>query len=129
MTKPPSRTGASLVIELKPTGLRHISPSVWIKYVALSHQGETEAPAATGTRMANPSPTHRSPKVNFVGLDGWRFPSASHNQANTGAIAITRIGCTDWNQAAGNTKLPICRLMLRSANRLSDDPACSNADQ
>src|SRR4051794_9748319 len=95
ITKPPSRAGASLVIELNPTGLRHNSPSVWMKYVPHSHQGETPTFAATGTSRANPKPAPTSPRVNFVGLDGCLLPITSHNHANTGAIKITSSGCTN----------------------------------
>ena len=31
MVSPAIRAGASLVIALKPTGLRHSSPTVWIR--------------------------------------------------------------------------------------------------
>ena len=55
--KPATRAGASFVIALNPTGLRHISPTVCRKYVPVSHHGETSAPAiaalAGGIRIAN----------------------------------------------------------------------------
>src|SRR5215467_6587397 len=97
--RPATRVGASLVIALKPTGLKHNSPSVCKKYVMVSHQGETSAPAAFalagGTRMAKDSPANRRPRENFAGLEGSRCRRAIHSQAKTGAWRITNIGCTN----------------------------------
>src|SRR6185295_9808785 len=47
ITWPTKRAGASLVIELKPTGLRHSSPKVWNRYVSISQVGNTFSPATT----------------------------------------------------------------------------------
>ena len=74
---------------------------------------------------ANPRPTNSNPNVNLVGLDGSRLRSATHSQAKTGARMIRIKGWTNWNQLAGNSKPNTLRLVLRSAKRFSEDPACS----
>src|SRR4051812_7231391 len=86
---------------------------------------------AAGTRMAKAKPAKSNPRVNLAGLDGSarRRPSASQIHANTGASATTKIGCTNWNQPAGNSQPMMKRLVWRSAKRFRDDPACSNDAQ
>src|SRR5437763_782367 len=86
---------------------------------------------AAGTRMAKAKPAKSSPSVNFAGLDGSarRRPSASQSHAKTGAKATTKIGCTNWNQPAGNSQPMTKRLVWRSAKRCRDDPACANDAQ
>src|SRR5207302_8842894 len=79
--------------------------------------------------MAKANPPNRSTRVNFVGLDGSRGLRAGHNHAKTGAEMITRIGCTDWNQAAGNSYPKIWRFVLRSPDKLSEEPDCSKDAQ
>ena len=134
---PAARSGASLVMALRPTGLRQSSPRVCRKYVPISHQMPTCAPCyASFSRRApewrKPSRPNSRPRANLAGLEGSsprRF-SASHSQANTGASATTKIGCTNWNQPAGNSQPEhACGWCLRSANRFSDEPACSNEAQ
>src|SRR6266542_4190657 len=79
--------------------------------------------------MAKASPPERRPRENFAGLDGSRLRKASHSQPKTGASVITKIGCTDWNQLAGKLYPKMWQSVPRSANRLSEEPACSNAAQ
>src|SRR5262249_23937076 len=55
--------------------------------------------------------------------------SFSQNHAKTGASAITKIGWTNWNQLAGKFHPSRLRSVFLSANKLSDDPACSNDAQ
>src|ERR1700733_8331677 len=126
---PATRAGASFDIALNPTGLRHISPTVCKKYVLVNHHGETNEPRiaalAGGTRIANAIPPNSNAPTNFAGLDGSRLPSAIHSHANSGARIITKSAGTNWNQLAGKSNPNTTRLVLRSANRLSDEPACS----
>src|SRR3954463_7241064 len=82
-------------------------------------------------RMAKPAPTKMSAMANFAGLDG-SFPvspSRSHSHANTGASIQRNSEFSDWNQLLGNGKPRSTLFVLRSANRLSVDPACSKTDQ
>ena len=65
----------------------------------------------------------------MAGLEGSLRPIASQIQAKTGASAITKIGCTLWNQLAGKAKPKMVQSVPRSANRLSEEPACSKAAQ
>src|SRR6266849_2866942 len=91
---PATRAGASFVIALNPTGLRHISPAVCRKYVPVSHHGETNPPViatlAGGTRIANAIAPKTNAKANFDGLDGSRLSKAIHSHAKTGARIITK---------------------------------------
>ena len=110
ITKPAARSGASLVMALRPTGLRESSPKVCRKYVPISHHIATCAPPddhvrrrhQNRERQAGPNKAERE-----LGRARWlrrrRF-SASHSQAKTGASATTKIGCTNWNQPAGNSQ-------------------------
>src|SRR5580658_1779803 len=74
-------------------------------------------------------PPNIKARVNFAGLDGSRLANAIHSQANSGARIITKSAGTNWNQLAGKSNPNTTRLVLRSANRLSDEPACSYAAQ
>src|SRR5262245_61661206 len=100
------RAGASLVIELRPTGLRHNSPIVWMRYTRNSQLTPTFAPVsavwAAGTRITKPRPTQTSPKANFDGLAGWFLPHFTHSHANRGARMKIRIAFTDCHQLLGN---------------------------
>src|SRR2546421_12042766 len=78
---------------------------------------------------AKPAPTIKRPNENFVGLDGSRRPSRTHIHANTGASAMMKSELTDWYQLLGKSQPRIELRVLRSARRLSVDPACSNSDQ
>src|SRR5687767_8119143 len=80
-------------------------------------------------RSANPADRKISPRVNLPGLDGSRFPSRSHIHAKTGARRMMKAAFTDWNQLDGKSNPRIEVRVLRSAKRLSVEPACSNADQ
>src|ERR1039458_7405373 len=57
MMNPPARAGASLVMALNPTGLRHNSPSVCSRYVPTSQYGPTLQPPTT------PGLSHTPPSV------------------------------------------------------------------
>src|SRR6185436_3021214 len=67
----------------------------------------------------------------FSGDDGSIFllPIFTHREANTGASRIIKIGLNDWNQEAGISHPKIDRWVVSSAKKVSDAPACSNADQ
>src|SRR4051812_4001750 len=87
------------------------------------------ANAPAGTRIRNERPMNSKPRANFAGTDGSRGPRRIQIHANTGASAITKIGCTDWNHDDGNEKPIRLSRVYRSANRLSVEPACSYAPQ
>src|SRR6185436_6195716 len=97
--KPAMRAGASLVIALRPTGLRHNSPNVCSRYVTVSHIGLTCTPfsarRAATTRIAKPAPTRINPSENLIGVDGSFDPSRIHSHANTGANPQTNIEFID----------------------------------
>ena len=101
----------------------------------VSHIGLTRAPCSAARagpiRMAKPRPTKTRPNANFAGLEGSLPRAASFTQihANTGASAIRNSELSDWNQLLGNGRPITWLLVLRSANRLSVDPACSKTDQ
>src|SRR5437879_812328 len=84
---------------------------------------------AAGIRMRKASPPKNRPNMNLPGAGGSLFPRASHSHAKTGASAITKTGCTVWYQLAGKSKPRMLQLVNRSANRFSEEPACSNAAQ
>src|SRR5262249_4496824 len=69
--------------------------------------------------------------ANLAGAGGSAFfrARASHIQAKTGASTTTKIGCTNWNQLAGNSHPNRWRSVLRSPKRFSEEPACSNGAQ
>src|SRR5580692_6445715 len=96
---PARRAGASLVIALRPTGLRHISATVCTKYVPVNHPGEPCPPRmatlAGGIKIANAIPLNTIDQANFVGLDGSRLPKAIQSHANTGARIITKAAGTN----------------------------------
>src|SRR6185503_6469168 len=102
---PPMRGGASTVIALKPTGLRHNSPMVWRKYVAVSHIGLASCPLACagGIRITKPRPTSSSPHANFIGDDGSlpRVDILTQSHAMIGAKMIRNIELIDWYQLLG----------------------------
>ena len=108
--KPPSTSptrlgGASLVMVLKPTGLRNSSPIVCTKKSATSHSGlicPCAVSSAAGTISRNDSPRNVRPSTNFTGLDGWRGPSRSHAQAKIGASITTKSALSAWYHAEGN---------------------------
>ncbi len=92
------RTGDNLLIVLRPTGLRHNSPTVWMKYTSTSHQGETRpAPVklAANVITRNAMPAKSKPKANLAGLEGCRSPIVCQINANTGASRITKTAGTD----------------------------------
>src|SRR5260221_1918419 len=103
------RTGASFVTTLRPTGLRHSSPSSEMKYAATSHHGLTRVPVpswanrAAGTSTRNANAMKNSPQANFAGLEGSREPSRIQSHAKAGARRMTKIGWTDWNHDEGKS--------------------------
>src|SRR6188474_395116 len=131
--EPTTRAGASFVMELRPTGLRHSSAKVCTRYTITSHIGVTRAPpaanSAAGTRRRKPRPTPTSPIENFTGADGCFAPSLSHSHANIGAKMMMNSAFTDWNQLLGKSNPRNVLRVLRSAKRFSVEPACSNTDQ
>src|SRR5678815_2321990 len=132
--EPTTRGGASFVMELRPTGLRHSSAKVCTRYTITSHIGLTRTPPASaawaaGTRIRKPRPTPMSPIENFTGADGCSGPSFSHSHANIGAKMMMNNAFTDWNQLLGKSNPSIELRVLRSAKRFSVEPACSNTDQ
>src|SRR3954470_4225762 len=93
---PTTLAGASLVMALRPTGLRQSSPIVWSRYVSVSHQGLTSVERDTGIRTTNPSAQNSRPHENFAVLDGARLPSLIQIHAKTGARAMMNIEFMDW---------------------------------
>src|ERR1043166_1773052 len=104
---PTNRRGASLVTELKPTGLKQSSPSVWMKYVATSQLGPALCPVATSfaapAMTTNPTASKSNPTPNFTGSDGFkgRRPRKSHIAATSGARLMMNTAPSDRNQLAG----------------------------
>src|SRR2546421_10372086 len=122
------RTGDSLLIVLRPTGLKHISPSVWMKYTTTSHQGDTRpAPVRLAAMVITPKaiPANIRPNANFAGLDGCRSPIVCQMKAKTGARKITNIAGTDCHQLEGNDQPNTAVRLSRSANSVMLEPACS----
>src|SRR3954466_8979565 len=78
---------------------------------------------------AKPAPTRIRPMPNLVGLDGSFLPMRSQIHAKTGASMKRNAEFIDWNQLLGKLHPKTDVRVLRSANRLSVEPACSNADQ
>src|SRR5690606_31132286 len=105
ITSPSNRAGASLVIVLRPTGLRHISPTVCRKNRPSSQIGPTLLPSAVslaaGIIQTKDRATNSRPSANFAGLEGWRRPSLIHSQAKSGARVITQAEFTDCHQVEG----------------------------
>src|SRR6266850_182703 len=129
---PTIRAGESFVIVLRPTGLKHNSPSVCRKYTPTSQKGDTRpAPVKVeaNATSTNATPAKSNPKANFAGLDGCRSPIRCQMKAKSGANVMIKIGCTDWNQLDGNSKPSTDVRVSRSANNVRLDPACSNVIQ
>src|SRR5205814_1365312 len=84
--------------------------------------------AIPAPRPNSPTPPKRL-KENLAGVDGWRLPSFTHSQANTGARMKMNSAFKDWNQLLGKGWPRTSLRVLRSANRFRVDPACSNTDQ
>src|SRR5436190_11737705 len=131
--RPATRAGASFVIELRPTGLRHSSAQVCSRYVPINHIGLTSAPPAlmpaAGTSSAKPRPAPINPSENFTGVDGSLDPRRIHSHAKTGANTMMKSAFADWNQLLGKFQPNMEFRVARSANRLRVEPACSNTDQ
>src|SRR5262249_27032162 len=88
--------------------------------------------AFTGTTMSRkPKPAKKRPAENFDGLDGTipRSESDVHTHAKTGASATTKNEFTTCSHSNGTSKPKRLRFVKSFAKRLSDDGACSNADQ
>ena len=80
--------------------------------------------------MAKLSDTQTRPIVNLAGLEGSRRPSFHQIQAKTGASTTSRNGATRLQPARRETECPNTSVrVLRWANRLRVEPACSKTDQ
>ena len=77
----------------------------------------------------NPSATNNSPSENFAVCDGLRVPSFIHSQAKIGARITTQSELMDCHLPDPNDSPKTSLRVLRSANRVSVEPACSNTDQ
>ena len=90
---------------LSPTGLRHISPTVWMKYVPINHHGETNAPVkaarAGGTRIANAMPPNTNAQREF--RRAGRLPLA---QSRSTAMRISAPGSSRRPTARTGTSWP-----------------------
>ena len=64
-------------------------------------------------------------------MDGLRLRRArnTQNQAKNGASVMMNSGLTACSQLAGISQPNSMRSVWRSANRLSEEPACSKPDQ
>src|SRR2546430_393577 len=128
-------TGATLVTMESPTGERQSSPQVCTTYAATNQNGLTSAPPslrwAPITMKMKPAPTSSMANAILMGVLGSRprRASAVQSAAKKGAKIRMASEFTDWNQEAGNVKLPIRRSVRSAANRFIDEPACSNAIQ
>ena len=116
----------------------HNSASEWMRYRPASHHSPTwkllPAPAKVdpNTRNRKPAPTPISAIENLIGIDGSRPRLARlvHSMLITGAKRTMQIGLKFWVCGAEMLNRPnTLRSVLRSANRVSDEPACSNKVQ
>src|SRR6476469_1195005 len=136
--RPTMRAIDSLVIIDRPTGEMQSSATEWITYRPASHHKPTwklfAAPAKVvpQTRNRKPAPTPTSATANFTGIEGSRPRRERPVQSMliSGARITIAIGlkfcvCGAEIVNSPNTLLSV----LRSANRVSDDPACSNKVQ
>src|SRR5690606_41540116 len=93
---------ANFVVVYKPTADRHTAQSTTSKKLNASHIVLTSVVVpfkyAGIIIITKESPANINPNENFLGVDGWRFPSLIHIQANTGASRTIKIGLSDWNQ-------------------------------
>ena len=106
---PAKAAGASFVVADKPTGDNNNSPITTKKNDATTHSGFTKPePAKTIATIIikNEAPEKNNDNENFIGVDGPRSPNFVHINANNGAIKMMNIGLSDWNHAAGMSKLP-----------------------
>src|SRR5512139_3898583 len=84
MPNPTRRIGASFVTIERPMGDRHSSPTDWITYTMNNVQNginpaEVTIVESASMRSANASPLKTSPSPNFLGMDGFIFPSLIHS--------------------------------------------------
>src|SRR3954449_3203007 len=128
----------SLVIMLNPTGEMHNSASEWMRYRPASHHSPTwkllPAPAKVEpkTRNKNPAPTPIKAMENLTGIDGSspRFARLVQRMLMNGANSTMQIGLKFCVCGADMVNRPnTLRSVLRSANRVSEEPACSNRVQ
>ncbi len=75
--------------------------------------------------VAKPSAMNSRPSANLAGLEGLRGPRKIQIQANNGARTMMNQGLIACSTLAGMSQPSTCRSVSRSANRLSDEPACS----
>ena len=121
---------------LKPTGLIVSSPIVWSRYVAMSQSGLALAPVAAalaGNDQDEEAEADGDEAVDELaragGLVDRSSPAPPQIHANTGASVKMKNELTLWNQLLGNGMPKMLVSVLRSANRLSVEPACSKTDQ
>ena len=99
--------GDSLVIEESPTGDKQSSPTVCKKYITISQAGETkfelEALADPHANTKNPAESPKSPRANFIGIDGLAFLLANHVhiKPKIGAKITIKEGFINCNVLAG----------------------------
>jgi hypothetical protein len=80
--------------------------------------------------MMKPRVAKTRPQANFAGLEGSRDPSRIQSQAKNGPnMKMMKNEFTDWNQLDGKSKPSRLVRVLRSANSVRVEPACSNAAQ
>src|SRR2546430_16941669 len=86
---------------------------------------------AAGTRIKKPRPTPIIPRPNLTSVNGslLRFARYTHKAANNGASVTTKIEFNDWNVVAPKDQPKIVRSVLRLANSVNVDPACSKHPQ
>src|SRR5688572_21509507 len=78
---------------------------------------------------AKPRPANTSPTANLAGYEGSCLPIRIHSQANTGARITISTALTDCHHDEGQVKPKIELFVLRSANSVRVDPACSKMPQ
>src|SRR5438270_5776442 len=135
ITRPTTLAIDSLVIMLNPTGEMHNSASEWMRYKPASHQRPTwkllpgPAKVDPNTRNRKPAPTPISAMANLIGIEGSRPRLARPVQSmlirgasNTMQIGLKFCVCGAEIVNSPNT----LRSVFRSANSVSDEPACSN---
>src|SRR5690606_1796254 len=94
--------GASLVVKLRPTGLRLNSPKVWKRYVTINQVGAASSPDAAilvaKYITKKPIPKRINPKANFKGELGSKFllPNHIHMAPKMGANIIMNRELMDW---------------------------------
>ena len=124
-----------LVIALRPTGLSDSSPQCEAGRSTISHIGLTCTPFCRELRRRPRAPRSRRRRRSgrartSPGSTARAVPSRIHSHANTGANVMMNSGLQRLEPAARKAPSRTSTLrVLRSANRFSVEPACSNTDQ